>query len=81
LTKAIRHHSGVPEPITIDDSATNEAAITRDNQAHGTAITIRQITYLHHIVEQDHRAAQGTCAGIELMHRLRTGHLEGARTA
>jgi putative transposase len=91
LTKAIRRH-GVPEKITIDGSAANEAAIKRDNEEYGTAIDIRQITYLHNIVEQDHRgvkritrpmlgfksfdAAQSTLVGIELMHMLRKRQLD-----
>jgi transposase-like protein len=86
LTKAIRRH-GVPEKITIDGSAANEAAIKSYNEAHGTAIAIRKIKYLNNIVEQDHRAvqrvtrpmlgfkafdaAQGTLAGIELMHMIK----------
>jgi transposase-like protein len=86
LKKAIRRH-GVPEKITIDGSAANEAAIKSYNAEHGTAIEIRQIKYLNNIVEQDHRgvkritrpmfgfksfdAAQGTLAGIELMHMLK----------
>jgi len=86
LTKAIRRH-GVPEKITIDGSAANEAAIKSYNAEHGTAIEIRQIKYLNNIVEQDHRgvkwvtrpmlgfkafgATQGTLVGIELMHMIR----------
>jgi transposase-like protein len=86
LTKAIRHHS-VPEKITIDGSAANEAAIKSYNEEHGTAIAIRQVKYLNNVVEQDHRgvkritrpmlgfksfeAAQRTLAGIELMHMLK----------
>src|SRR6266853_108903 len=50
LTKAIRRH-GVPEKITIDGSAANEAAIKSYNAEHGTAIAIRQIKYLNNIVE------------------------------
>jgi transposase-like protein len=50
LTKAIRRH-GVPEKITIDGSAANEAAIKSYNEEHGTAIAIRQIKYLNNIVE------------------------------
>ena len=42
LTKAIRRH-GVPEKITIDGSAANEAAIKSYNEEHGTAITIRKM--------------------------------------
>src|SRR5882724_7838083 len=86
LTKAIRRH-GVPEKITIDGSAANEAAIKSYNEAHGTAIAIRKIKYLNNMVEQDHRAvqrvtrpmlgfksfdaAQGTLTGIELMHMIK----------
>jgi putative transposase len=92
LTKAIRRH-GVPDKITIDGSAANEAAITRYNDEHGTAIEIRKLKYLNNIVEQDHRAvkrvtrpmlgfksfgaAQSTLIGVELMHMLRKGQLAG----
>jgi putative transposase len=91
LTKAIRRH-GVPETITIDGSAANEAAIKSYNEEHGTAIGIRQVKYLDNIVEQDHRgvkrvtrptlgfksfeAAQQTLVGIELMHMLRKGQID-----
>jgi len=51
LTKAIGRH-GVPEKITIDGSAANEAAIKSYNEEHGTSIAIRQIKYLNNIVEQ-----------------------------
>src|SRR5215813_13501925 len=94
LTKAIRRH-GVPEKIIIDGSAANEAAIKSYNETHGTAIVIRKTKYLNNIVEQDHRgikrvtrpmlgfkafdAAQATLTGIELMHMLRKGQLEGGR--
>jgi putative transposase len=90
LTQAIRRH-GVPEKITIDGSAANEAAIKSDNQEHGTHIIIRQVKYLNNIVEQDHRAvkrvtrpmlgfksfgaAQDTLAGIELMHMIKKRQL------
>jgi putative transposase len=90
LTKAIRRH-GVPETITIDGSAANEAAIKRYNAEHGTAIAIRKVKYLNNIVEQDHRgvkritrpmlgfkafdAAQATLVGIELMHMIKKRQL------
>ena len=96
LKKAIRRH-GVPEKITIDGSAANEAAIKSYNEEHGTAIVIRKRKYLNNIVEQDHRGvkrvtrpmlgfkafdtAQSTLTGIELMHMLRKGQLEGGREA
>jgi hypothetical protein len=85
LKKAIGRH-GVPEKTTINGSAANEAAIKRYNEAHGTAIVIRQVKYLNNMVEQDHRAvkrvtrpmlgfksfdaAQSTLIGIELMHMM-----------
>ncbi len=90
LKKAIRRH-GVPEKITIDGSAANEAAIKRYNEEHGTAIEIRKVKYLNNIVEQDHRgvkritrpmlgfkafdAAQSTLVGIELMHMIKKRQL------
>ena len=90
LTKAIRRH-GVPAKITIDGSETNEAAITRYNEEHGTAIIIRQVKYLNNMVEQDHRSvkritramlgfksfttAQDTLVGIELMHMIKKRQL------
>jgi putative transposase len=90
LTKAIRCH-GVPKTITIAGSEANAAAIRRYNAEHGTAIIIRQVTYLNHIVEQDHRAikrmtrpmlefksfdaAQATLTGIERIHMLKKRQL------
>src|SRR5712664_3519054 len=90
LKKAIRRH-GIPEKITIDGSAANEAAIKSYNEEHGTVIVIRKTKYLNNIVEQDHRAvkritrpmlgfkafdaAQGTLVGIELMHMIRKRQL------
>src|SRR6188768_3201000 len=55
--RAIRRH-GVPEKITIDGSAANEAAIKSYNEEHGTAIAIRKVKYLNNIVEQDHRGVK-----------------------
>jgi hypothetical protein len=68
-----------------------QAAIKSDNAAHGTPIVIRQVRYLHNIVEQDHRAvkrvtrpllgckafdaAQDTLVGIELMHMIKKRQL------
>jgi putative transposase len=90
LTKAIRRH-GVPEKMTIDGSAANEAAIKSYNAEHGTTIDIRKIKSLNNIVEQDHRAvkritrpmlgfksltaAQDTLVGIELMHMIKKRQL------
>jgi len=91
LIKAIRRH-GVPEKITIDRSAANEAAIKSYNEEHGTAIAIRKRKYLNNVVEQDHRAvkrvtrpmlgfksfdaAQSPLASLELMHMLRKGQMD-----
>ena len=90
LQKAMRRH-GVPEKLTIDGSAANEAAIKSDNAEPGTAIDIRQIKYLNNIVAQEHRgvkritrpmlgfkafdAAQSTLVGIELMHMIKKRQL------
>jgi len=92
LTQAIRRH-GVPEKITIDGSEANEAAIKRYNEAHGTAIIIRQVKYLNNMIEPDQRgvkrvtrpmlgfksfaAAQAALSGIELMHMLKKGQWVG----
>jgi putative transposase len=90
LKKAIRRN-GLPETITIDGSEANAAALKRYNEAHGTAIVIRQVKYLNNIVEQDQRgvkrvtrpmlgfksfeAAQDTLVGIELMHMIKKKQL------
>jgi putative transposase len=90
LKKAIRRN-GLPETITIDGSDANAAAIKCYNAEHGTAIAIRQVKYLNHMVEQDHRgvkrvtcpmlgfksfaAAQDTLIGIELMHMIKKWQL------
>jgi putative transposase len=92
LTRAIRRY-GVPENITIDGREANATVIRSDNAEHGTRIAIRQMKYLNNLVEQDHRAvrrgtrpmlgfqsfvsAQATLVGIELMHMLRKGDMEG----
>lgn len=55
LKQAIRRH-GVPETITLDDSAAHDAAIKSEKDAHGTALAIRKRNYLPHTVEQDHSA-------------------------
>lgn len=96
LTQAIHRH-GVPKKITIGGSDTNEAAIKRDNERHGTHIMIRQVKYLNNVIEQDHRAvkrvtrpmlgfksfaaAQATLVGVELMHMLKKGQLVGETRA
>ena len=75
----------------MDGSDANEAAIKSYNQEHGTTIAIRQVKYLHNIVEQDHRAVkritrpmlgfksftadQDTLVGIELMQMIKKRQL------
>lgn len=46
LAKAIRRQGRVPEKITLDGSAANEAALKSDNEDHDTAIIIRKTKYL-----------------------------------
>lgn len=57
LKQAMRRN-GLPATSPIDGSAANDAAITSYNEAHGTAIVIRQTKYLHNIEEQDHRGVK-----------------------
>src|SRR5215510_12248834 len=68
LIKAIRRH-GVPEKITIDGSAANEAAIKSYNEEHGTDIVIRKVKYLNNIVEQDHRGVKRVAQFIAICRR------------
>lgn len=93
LTKASRR-PGVPETITIDGRAANEAAIKSDNEEHGTAIILRKRKYLNKIVAQDQRAvtrrtrpmlgckalhaARRTLTGIALLHMRKTEPRIGA---
>jgi len=90
LRKAIRTQ-GLPEKLTIDQSGSNTAALTRYNRTHRTAIILRHCKYLNNVVGQDHRAvkrltrptlgfksfwaARCTIAGIEVMHAIRKGQL------
>jgi len=86
LQKALRRH-GLPATITIDGSDANEAASKRDNEEHGTTISLRQVKDVNKVVEQEHRAvqrvtrpmlgfksfaaAQDTLVGVELMHMIK----------
>jgi len=92
LEQAIALH-GEPEKITIDKSGANTAAIESYNADHRTDIELRRCKYLNNIVEQDHRAVKRIvrpmlgfkvfrCArilitGIETMHMIRKGQLDG----
>jgi putative transposase len=86
---------GVPEKITIDKSASNTAAIQSIRDDSGVDIELRQSKYLNNIVEQDHRAikrlvrlmlgfktfrcARAVIAGIETMHMIKKGQLNGSK--
>ena len=86
---------GVPEKITIDKSGSNTAAIQSIRADSGADIEMRQSKYLNNIVEQDHRAvkrivrpmlgfksfrcARALIAGIETMHMIKKGQLDGSQ--
>jgi putative transposase len=90
LVCAINLH-GLPENITLDKSGSNTAAIRSFNVDACVDVELRQSKHLNNIVEQDHRAvkritsamlgfkslwsAQKLIAGIETMHRVKTGKL------
>ena len=92
LEQAIALH-GEPHKITIDHSGANTAAIENYHADHHTDIELRQCKYLNNIVEQDHRAikrivrpmlgfkvfryARMLITGIETMHMIRKGQLDG----
>jgi transposase-like protein len=81
------------EGDTIDKSGANTAAIESYNAEYCSDIELRQCKYLNNIVEQDHRAIKRIvrpmlgfkvfrCArilitGIETMHMIRKGQLDG----
>lgn len=91
--KAIQDN-GDPEKVTIDKSGANKAGIDEINAERDIPITVRQAKYLNNVVEQDHRAvkrvtgpmlgfksfqaAVSVLAGIELMHMIRKGQMNGA---
>ena len=88
--RAIGPHD-VPEKVAVDKSGSNKAAIVSIQADIGLALTLRQLTYLNNIVEQDHRAvkrvthpmlgfknfrcARILIAGIETMPMIRKGPL------
>ena len=92
LEQAMALH-GEPQKITIDKSGANTAAIESYNAEYCSDIELRQCKYLNNIVEQDHRAVKRIvrpllgfkvfrCArilitGIETMHMIRKGQLDG----
>jgi len=92
--RAIDAH-GVPGTITIDKSGANTAAIEGMRAESGADIKLRQSKYLNNIVERDHRAikrivrpmlgfrsfrcARDIIAGIETMHMIKKGPLDGLK--
>ena len=84
---------GVPDKITIDKSGASTATIVGMLADSGADIEMRQSKYLNNIVEQDHRAikrimrpmlgfqnfrcARALLAGIETMHMIKKGQLDG----
>jgi putative transposase len=89
--------NGEPETVTIDKSGANMAALDAINAERETPIRIRQTKYLNNIIEQDHRAIKRRtrsilgfknfrCArillgGIEMMHMIRKGQMQGGSQA
>ena len=92
LERAVGLH-GMPQKITIYKSGANTAAIKSIQTDSGADIEMRQIKYVNNIVEQDHRVikrvvrpmlglktfrcARALIAGIETMHMIRKGQLDG----
>ena len=92
--RAIERHD-VPEKITIDKSGANTAAVNGLVADSGVAIELRQSKYLNNLIEQDHRAikrivrpmlgfkdfdcARRLISGIETMHMLKKGQLDGLK--
>ncbi|MGF7192211.1 transposase-like protein [Robbsia andropogonis] len=89
--------NGDAETVTIDKSGSNLAALKAINANREIQIKIRQQKYLNNIVEQDHRAIKRRmrpmmgfknfhCAriilgGIETMHMIRKGQMNGCAKA
>ena len=87
---------GIPEKITIDQSESNTAAITRYKETDKAAIIIRHAPYLKNSVEQEHRtvkrltrlmlgftsfwSARCTITGIDVLYAIRKGQLAAAGT-
>ena len=84
----------------MDKSGANLAALQGTNTERETPTMVRQVKYLNNIVEQDHRAIERRTrpmmgfkdfrctriilSGVETMHIIRKGQMEGdgvARTA
>ena len=48
--------NGILEKVAIGEGGTNKAATDEINAQGQSQIVIRQVKYLNHLVEQDHRA-------------------------
>ena len=72
----------MPEKITIDGSAANEAAIKSYNEEHGTVIAIRKIKYLNNnIGAGSSRGEAGDTADVGVQSiRCSTGDARRYRT-
>ncbi len=92
--RAIQRHDA-PDKITIDKSGANTAAVHSLVADSGLPIELRQSKYLNNLIEQDHRAikrivrpmlgfkdfhcARRLLAGIETMHMIKKGQLDGPK--
>ena len=92
--RAIDLHDA-PDKITIDKSGANTAALASIQADSGLGIIMRQSKYLNNLIEQAHRAvkritrpmmgfksfwsAKALIAGIETMHMVRKGQLDGLK--
>jgi transposase-like protein len=92
----MRRH-GVPETITSEGSEAEAAASRSDHREPGTALIIRQVQDLTHMVAPEHRgvkrgtramlrgqawaAAHDTVVGIALRHMMKKKPLRGAAGA
>ena len=66
----------MPEKITIDESAANEAAIKSYNEEHGTAIAIRKVKYSQYrgTGSSWSKAGHASHAGVQVVYG-RPGHV------
>jgi transposase-like protein len=58
--------NGDPDKVATDKSGANTAAIDAINATRDVPIVVRQVKYLHNIVEQDHRAIKRDQANAQL---------------
>lgn len=88
-------HTVLPRVITVDKNAAYSKALTDLKSAGAVPLTceLRQVKYLNHLIEQDHRfikrlvkpglgffsfeTAWRTLQGYEVMHMIRKGQVKG----